>query len=319
MAGTSPSELAKKLAAGLLSFPVTHFRGDLSLDETGYRAHIDWLLDHRPAGLFAPGGTGEFFSLSLSEVDAVLRAAVAETAGRVPVVAGVGYGIGIAREMAAAAEAAGADGILLLPPYLVQTEAAGLAAHIEAVCKSTKLGVIAYSRDNAILDARTVAQLSELCPNLIGLKDGVGDIELMVRIHATVGDRLVYIGGLPTAETFALPYLEMGVNTYSSAIFNFLPEFATKFYAAVRRRDRAAVGDGLALFVLPYTAIRNRRRGYAVSIVKAGMTTIGRPAGPVRPPLVDLDRSEQAELGRLIAALGDASPPISLTAAAPAR
>ena len=49
-----------------------------------------------------------------------------------------------------------------------------------------------------------------------------------------MGDRLTYIGGLPTAETFALPYLEMGVTTYSSAVFNFVPEFATDFYAAVR-------------------------------------------------------------------------------------
>ena len=55
-------------------------------------------------------------------------------------------------------------------------------------------------------------------------KDGYGEIELMTRIYARLGDRLTYVGGLPTAETFALPYLEMGVTTYSSAIFNFLPD-----------------------------------------------------------------------------------------------
>jgi 5-dehydro-4-deoxyglucarate dehydratase len=127
-----------------------------------------------------------------------------------------------------------------------------------------------------------------------------GDIELMTRIYAGLGDRLLYVGGLPTADTFALPYLEMGVTAYSSAIFNFLPEWALDFYAAVRRRDREAVYAGLRDFVLPYIAIRNRRRGYAVSIVKAGMTAVGRSAGPVRPPLTDLDAEEMRQLKVLI-------------------
>jgi 5-dehydro-4-deoxyglucarate dehydratase len=160
--------------------------------------------------------------------------------------------------------------------------------------------VIVYNRANAQLNEHTLADLCERCPNLVGFKDGVGDVELMTRLFAQMGDRLTYVGGLPTAETFALPYLEMGVTTYSSAIFNFLPEWALNFYAAVRRRDREAVYAELRAFVLPYIAIRNRRRGYAVSIVKAGMTAVGRSAGPVRPPLTDLDAAEMQELTALI-------------------
>jgi 5-dehydro-4-deoxyglucarate dehydratase len=296
----SPTELAKKIGEGLLSFPVTHFDKNFAFEETPYRNHISWLLDHHPAGLFAGGGTGEFFSLTLSEFAKVVRAAVLETAGRAPVLAGCGYGTAMAKEFAKAAEDAGADGILLLPPYLLNSEQAGLAAHAEAVCASTKLGVIFYNRDNAIIDDATLERLCDRCSNLIGFKDGVGDIELMTRIYARMGDRLTYIGGLPTAETFALPYLEMGVTTYSSAIFNFLPNFAQQFYAAVRRRDHAKVYTDLRDFVLPYIAIRNRRKGYAVSIVKAGMTAVGRPAGPVRSPLLDLTPSEFEDLKKLI-------------------
>jgi 5-dehydro-4-deoxyglucarate dehydratase len=206
----------------------------------------------------------------------------------------------MAKEFAQAAEEAGADGILLLPPYLVGAEQAGLAAHVEAVCAATKLGVIMYNRDNAVLDDVSLDRLCHRCPNLVGFKDGVGDIERMTRIYARLGDRLTYIGGLPTAETFALPYLELGVTTYSSAIFNFLPNFALEFYASVRRRDHAAVFASLREFVLPYIQIRNRRKGYAVSIVKAGMKAIGRPAGPVRPPLTDLTEAELQELTKLI-------------------
>jgi 5-dehydro-4-deoxyglucarate dehydratase len=293
--------MAKRVGEGLLSFPVTHFNQNLEFEPKPYQEHIAWLLSHKPAGLFAAGGTGELFSLTLTEYAAVVRAAVSQTSGQVPLVAGCGYGTAMAREFARAAEEAGADGILLLPPYLVGAEQAGLAAHVEAVCASTKLGVIMYNRDNAVLDDVMLAQLCDRCPNLVGFKDGVGDIERMIRIYARLGNRLTYIGGLPTAETFALPYLEMGVTTYSSAIFNFVPNFALEFYAAVRKRDHAKVFAGLREFVLPLIQIRNRRKGYAVAIVKAGMKAIGRPAGPVRPPLIDLTEPELQELKELIA------------------
>ena len=301
MSRMSPDELAKALGAGLLSFPVTHFTDAYAFDEGPYRKHIEWLLEYKPAGLFAAGGTGEFFSLTLEEFTAVVAAAVQQTKQRVPVVAGCGYGTAMAKQFAQAAEASGADGILLLPPYLLNAEAAGIAAHVEAVCAATKLGVIFYNRDNAILNETVLEKLCASCPNLVGFKDGYGDIELMTRIYARMGDRLTYIGGLPTAETFALPYLEMGVTTYSSAIFNFLPNFAQSFYAAVRRRDHAEVFQQLREFVLPYIDIRNRHKGYAVSIVKAGMRAVGRPAGPVRTPLTDLAADEMDALKKLIA------------------
>lgn len=305
MSNMTPQEMARHIGGGLLSFPVTPFAADLDLsfDEATYRSNLHWLCGYDVAGLFAAGGTGEFFSLTPAEVANVVAVAVDETKGRTPVLAGTGYGTAIAREIAISAERAGADGLLLLPPYLVHSEQEGLAAHIEAVCASTTLGVIVYNRDNAMLNEHTLARLCERCPNLVGYKDGVGDIELMTRIHSKLGDRLTYIGGLPTAETFALPYLDMGVTTYSSAVFNFVPEFATAFYAAVRRRDHVMIDAGLKNFILPLIAIRNRRKGYAVSMIKAGMKVIGRDSGPVRPPLTDLNEAEIAEVAALVAKL----------------
>jgi len=300
MSRVTPSEMAKQIGGGLLSFPVTHFDAQHQFAEAPYREHCAWMLQHDLAGLFAAGGTGEFFSLTPPEVARVVKAAVEETAGKIPVVAGCGYGTAIAVDLAKAAHEAGADGLLLLPPYLMNSTQEGLAAHVEAVCKATPLGVIVYNRDNAILTEDTLEKLCDRNPNLVGFKDGVGDIELMMRVYARMGDRLTYIGGLPTAETFALPYLEMGVTTYSSAIFNFMPEWALDFYRSVRAQDRAAVMAGLRDFVLPYIALRNRGRGYAVSIVKAGMGVVGRDAGPVRSPLTDLTETERAELKALI-------------------
>jgi 5-dehydro-4-deoxyglucarate dehydratase len=301
MSKMSPTEMAQILAKGLLSFPVTHFDNDFRFQEGPYREHCAWLLGFkRLTGLFAAGGTGEFFSLTPTEVDQVVTAAVKETNGKTPVIAGCGYGTAIAVELAKAAEVAGADGLLLLPPYLMVPNQEGLIAHVEAVCKAVKIGVIVYNRDNAVLNETSLAKLCDRNPNLVGFKDGVGDIELMMRVYAKMGDRLTYVGGLPTAETFALPYLEMGVTTYSSAIYNFMPEWALSFYDAVRAKDQAKVIKGLKEFVLPYIAIRNENKGYAVSIVKAGMRAIRRDAGPVRAPLTDLTEDQFARLRKLI-------------------
>lgn len=295
-----PTMMAKRLGEGLLSFPITHFDAENSFAREPYQRHCEWMLNHELSGLFAAGGTGEFFSLTPDEVVDVVGAAVEVRAPGVPVIAGCGYGTAIATGIARGAEKAGADGLLLLPPYLVGSKQEGLAAHIEAVCRSTGMGVIVYNRDNAIVDDETLAGLCERNPNLVGYKDGVGDIELMTRIHSRMGDRLTYIGGLPTAETFATPYLTMGVTTYSSAIFNFMPEWALAFYKAVRAGDHAFVQSQLRDFVLPYISLRNQGRGYAVSIVKAGCRLVGRDGGPVRSPLTDLSEAEHAQLRTLI-------------------
>ncbi|PBC55944.1 5-dehydro-4-deoxyglucarate dehydratase [Rhodococcus sp. ACPA1] len=300
MTTASPHEIAHKLGTGLLSFPVTHFKNDHSFDEAAYRENIGWLGQFDASGLFAAGGTGEFFSLTPPEVEQVVRAAVQEAPDGLPVIAPAGYGTATAVQMARSAESVGAHGILLLPPYLTEASQDGLVAHVKEVCAATTLGVTIYSRANAVYTEAAVAELADSCPNLVGFKDGVGNIEQMTRIYASLGDRLTYIGGLPTAEMFAMPYLALGVTTYSSAIYNFVPEFALDFYNALRSGDNAFVINALNEFVIPYCNLRNKKQGYAVSIIKAGMTVIDRPAGPVRAPLTDLDAVELAELADLI-------------------
>lgn len=296
----SPNDLRQALGSGLLSFPVTHTHPDLSFDEAGYRDHVSHLSGFGASGLFAAGGTGEFPALTIAEVLQVVSATVGANERRSPVVGPVGYGTSTAVEMTRAVEEAGADGVFVLPPYLNELTQQGLYAHVAAVCRATSLGVVVYHRANAKFTAATVNRLVEEFPNFVGFKDGICDIDLMATLYATHGDRLVYVGGLPTAETYALPYLELGATTYSSAIFNFAPQWALDFYGRVIARDRDGVYDRLREFVIPYLDIRNRANGYAVSIVKAGMTAVGRPAGPVRPPLVDLTAGELAELSDLI-------------------
>src|SRR5690606_16355817 len=179
-----PDVLADRLRSGLLSFPVTLFDDDLRFDEPRYREHLAWQAGFDVAGLFAAGGTGEGFSLTPPEVDRVVRAAVDEVGDRVPVIAPATGGTALAVAQAKAAQDAGASGVLLFPPYLTEAGQRGLAEHVSAVCRATDLGVIFYNRANAVLTDATVAELADRNPNLVGFKDGVGDIERLTRIYA---------------------------------------------------------------------------------------------------------------------------------------
>lgn len=304
MPSLSPQELKDVIPTGLLSFPVTDFDASNAFDAASYCARLEWLMPYRASALFAAGGTGEFFSLSASEYATVIGTAVDTCRGHTPIIAGAGYGTATAIEYAQQAERLGAAGILLLPHYLTEAGQEGLRAHVTAVCQSTRLGVIVYNRANARLAAGTLAHIADACPNLVGFKDGVGDIEAMVGIRAALGDRLTYLGGLPTAEVFAAAYKAMGVPTYSSAVFNFIPRTALEFHHAIQRDDRATVDQLIKSFFMPYLAIRTRQPGYAVSIVKAGVRIVGRPAGAVRAPLTDLTAAESESLATLIEALG---------------
>jgi 5-dehydro-4-deoxyglucarate dehydratase len=296
----TPDDLKSALGAGLLSFPVTHFDAGGRFAADSYQAHVSWLESYGAPVLFAAGGTGEFFSLSPGEIPAIVRAAK-EAAGRTAIVSGCGYGTEMAVEIARAAEQAGADGILLLPHYLIDAPQEGLLAHATRVCRSVGIGVMVYNRDNAVMQPDTVARLCDACPNMIGFKDGTGDIGLVRHVTAKMGDRLVYLGGMPTAELFAEAYLGAGFTTYSSAVFNFVPALANAFYAALRGGDRTTCERLLVDFFYPFMAIRNRQKGYAVSAIKAGVRLQGFAAGRVRAPLVDLTGEEEAMLQRLIA------------------
>lgn len=294
-----PNALKSALGAGLLSFPVTPFGANGEFNAKVYGDHVGWLSEFGASVLFAAGGTGEFFSLAPEEVPSVVAAAKA-AAGDTPIVAGCGYGTRMAVSLAQAAEAAGADGILLLPHYLIGANQDGLFAHVKAVCDAVGIGVMVYNRDNSIVTADTLARLCEACPNLIGFKDGSGRIGLVREITVKLGDRLTYLGGMPTAELFADAYLGAGVTTYSSAVFNFVPKLAQDFYAALRAGRHDRTNAILKDFFYPFIKIRDRNTGYAVSAIKAGVRLVGFDAGPVRAPLTDLTEEETEMLANLI-------------------
>ncbi|MES2126160.1 MAG: 5-dehydro-4-deoxyglucarate dehydratase [Pseudomonadota bacterium] len=293
-------ELKQILSAGLLSFPITDFDHEGNFRADTYAERLEWLAPYGASALFAAGGTGEFFSLTHAEYSDVVKVAVDTCRGKVPILAGAGGATRSAIAFTQEAQRLGAQGVLLLPHYLTEASQDGLVAHVEEVCNSTDIGVVVYNRGQCRLTPDSLEKLADRCPNLIGFKDGIGDIELMVSIWRRMGDRFSYLGGLPTAEVYAAAYKALGVPVYSSAVFNFMPKLAMDFYHAVAADDHATTNRLIDDFFLPYLEIRNRKAGYAVSIVKAGARLVGHDAGPVRAPLTDLTEAECEQLNRLI-------------------
>lgn len=123
--------------SGPLFFPVTAYGPDGAVDLDAYRAHVRRGVEAGAAAVFACCGTGEFHALTPEEFQECVRAAVAETAGRVPVVAGAGYGTALAVRYARLAEEAGADGLLAMPPYLVVAAQEGLLRHYRELAAAT--------------------------------------------------------------------------------------------------------------------------------------------------------------------------------------
>ncbi|MFE5033496.1 5-dehydro-4-deoxyglucarate dehydratase [Streptomyces sp. NPDC056683] len=298
-----PEQVVRRLrdgmAHGVLSFPLTSFRADGSLDEDGFRAYVAGQLAAGPGALFPACGTGEFFSLDEEEYRQVVTAAVEEAGGRVPVVAGVGYGWAQAVRFARVAEEAGADALLVLPHYLVAAPQDGLVAQVEAIAGRTELPLVVYQRGQVAYTAGSLARIARI-PGVIGLKDGHSDLDRLQRLTLAAPDGFLFFNGAATAEIQARAYATVGVPAYSSAVHAFAPEIADAFFAALQDGDQGTVDKLLRDFYVPFVELRDRAPGYAVSLVKAAARLRGLPVGPVRAPLTDPSAADLADLGALL-------------------
>jgi 5-dehydro-4-deoxyglucarate dehydratase len=298
----SPDQLKPRLE-GVFGFPITPFHPDRSLNVGALRRHVHWMAGTGVSTIFVCAGTGEFSALAPEEFCEAVGAAVKEVAGKVPVLAGVGYSTTIACQLAREAERAGVDGILALPPYLIVPEQEGLYRHYRQIAESVGVGVILYHRDNALFTPDTVARLAEL-PTLVGFKDGFGNLEQFNRTRLAIGDRLAWINGMPTAEMTFPAFHACGARAFTSATSNFIPHVALRFFRAVTEGDRTTADAILTTVIEPLCRLRDRKKGYAISYVKAAVTLTGRlapdTAGPVRPTLTDLTEAETEELRALL-------------------
>ncbi|HUR02771.1 MAG TPA: 5-dehydro-4-deoxyglucarate dehydratase [Nonomuraea sp.] len=289
---------------GVLFFPVTPYGTDGDIAEQIVAEHVAQGVAAGAGGVFTACGTGEFNALDLADYTKVVAASVTATGGRVPVFSGAGGPLPTAKALARAAAHNGADGLLLMPPYLVTAPPDGLVRYVREVASAGGLPVIIYQRGTARFSPSAVATLAQV-PEIIGFKDGLGDFDLLQRIILTVRrstDReFTFFNGLPTAELTVPAYRGLGVTLYSSAVFAFAPEIALAFHKAVTGDDEVLAQRLLTDFYLPLVELRDRVPGYAVSLVKAGVRLRGLEVGGVRAPLVDPSAEDLAELERILA------------------
>ncbi|MFJ3660897.1 5-dehydro-4-deoxyglucarate dehydratase [Streptomyces sp. NPDC090119] len=301
----APQDVARRLregmARGVLSFPLTAFHEDGTLDPGGCRTHVADRLAAGPGALFPACGTGEFFSLDEDEYRQVVTIAVEEAAGQVPVVAGTGYGWAQAARFARIAEEAGADALLVLPHYLVAAPQDGLVAQLAQLAARTRLPLIAYQRDQVAYTVDSLRSLAGI-PNVIGLKDGHSDLDRLQRLTLAAPEDFLFFNGAATAEVQARAYTAVGVPAYSSAVHAFAPEIAGAFRTALRAGDDDTADWLLRGFYVPFVELRDRVPGYAVSLVKAAARLRGARVGPVRAPLTDPSAADLAALKDLLAA-----------------
>jgi 5-dehydro-4-deoxyglucarate dehydratase len=290
---------------GLLFFPITPYQSDGEVDVTELAAHVRRGVDAGAGGVFVACGTGEFSALEQDEYAAVVRGAVEAVAGQVPVFAGAGGPVRTARRFADRAKDAGADGILLLPPYLTEASGRGLIRYVRAATRED-LPTIVYNRANARFNEDSAVTVAGL-PQVIGFKDGAGDLDLMARIVRAVRDEgtdpsFLFFNGMPTAEVTQRAYRAIGVPLYSSAAFAFAPRVALAYYDALERADQETLAALERAFYHPLARLRAKGTGYAVSLIKAGVELAGYRSGGVRPPLTNVPPPHRQELASIIAA-----------------
>lgn len=300
MAGTSLDALRGYLR-GVIAFPITPFTASLDLDLDALRDNVDWMIRRGIRAVVAAGGTGELYSLTVDETAAVHQAALEAADGRAAVICGVGGKLREAQALAVQAERAGATGILMLPAAYGAAADDGLFAYYQGIAKAVSIGVLPYARDWAVFSPDLLARLAEV-PNLVAFKDGSADLRLWARLRARAGDRLVWVAGV--GDDMVHTYFAAGAEGFTSSIANFMPQVSLDLFATASTGDftraRAIFEDKVQAFY----ALRAKKRGYEVSSVKAAMELCGLRAGPVRPPLVELDPNERQVVADLVERLG---------------
>lgn len=301
----SPDQLRKSLR-GALAFPITPYAADGSVDLDAVRDNARFLAEGPVSAIVAPSGTGEIFALTPAEANAIVAATV-EAAGDKPVIAAAGFGPRLGAEMAHAAELAGASAVMIVPPYYGKPDADALLDYYTDIAAGTSLPVIPYARDSALLTPSMVERLVNRLPQVIAFKDGRADVRLFQQIREHVidrcgADRLVWLGG--SGDDLVSAYFAAGAEGYTSSLACFWPEASGELFDLAQAGDYARVAAFHHRVVQPIYAMRQRRPGYEVSVMKAAMEILGYKAGPARSPLANVTDAERDELTVLLTRLG---------------
>jgi len=284
---------------GTITALVTPFRGG-RIDEEAFRAHVERQIEAGVDAIVPAGTTGEAATLGYDEHKALIRMAVEQAAGRVPVIAGTGSNnTAESIELTQAARELGADAALLISPYYNKPTQEGIYLHYKAVAEAVHLPQIIYNvpgRTASTIQPETVGRLSRI-PNIVGIKDATADMDQLVRLLDVAGDRIRYLSG---DDATVVPFMALGGHGVISVVSNIAPGRMKALTEAMRAGDVAGAA-GIQRELAKLNAAMFMQSNPIP--VKAACAMMGWMDWEIRLPLTVLP---QAERDRLHATLRDA-------------
>lgn len=267
---------------GVIPALTTNLQADLAVDHAAFATHCRWLIDSGCAGLVCGGSLGEAATLGFEEKIALVRTAVAAVGDRAPVVLGIAsLSTAEAVAMAKAAAAAGAQGLMVLPPYVYSSDWPEMKAHVSAVIGATALSCMLYNNPIAYQTDFLPAQIAELAaehPNLAAVKESSGDIRRVTALKAVLGRRLDLLVGMDDAVVEGVCAGAVG---WVAGLVNAFPAESVALFDFARRGDRARAA---ALYEWFLPLLRLDTVPKFVQLIKWVQAEVGRGAPLVRPP-----------------------------------
>lgn len=299
--------------SGVFPAVTTQIREDLSIDLPETQRVVDDLIRDGVTGVIALGTVGENNSLDYDEKVSVLSAIVEVVAGRVPVITGVSeYDLRRAVRYAQAAEQAGADGLMLLPPMVYVTKPHELVAHFRGVAASTRLPIMLYNNPPAyrtVIDRDVLAALVDV-PNIVAVKESAPDTRRFSDVRNAFGDRFVLFAGL---DDVALEGLYLGARGWVSGLTNAFPKESVELVRAFERGDHAKAMEIYRWF-MPLLHLDAEHD--LVQSIKLAEQVMGRGSERVLPPRYVLEGARRAEVIAMVEKAAATRPSLGLANAA---
>jgi len=295
---TTSFETQRTALADVVAIPVTPFAEDGSLDQDTHRALLRRMLDKGVRTLTPNGNTGEFYTLTPEERQLVTEWTIDEAGDRAVILVGVGHDLPTGIASARHARELGARMVMVHQPVHPYVSQSGWVDYHRAIAEAVpELGVVPYIRNPQLAGAR-LAELADVCPNVIGVKYAVPDAAAFAAFARDAGlDRFVWVAGL--AEPYAPSYFSAGATGFTSGLVNVAPSVSLNMIEALRSGDyRAAmkVWEQIRRFEELRAANGSANN---VTVVKEALASLGLCRRDVRPPSRQLPEDERAEVAAI--------------------
>lgn len=293
-----------KAIEGVITAMVTSFTADGAVDPKSMRAAVRHQVESGAAGLCPLGGTGEPLSMTLDEHKQVIDTVTAEAAGRIPVVIGTLLGsqddiIATARH----AKAAGADAIMLIPPYFIVAKPAHIRRHFKTIAEKVDMPMVLFhgpSRSNVRLDADTILDIVNGIPQFVAIKETSGDLTIAGELLRAAKPGFRVLQGF---DELLLPTFALGGHGAVVSLGHLIPNLLRRLHEAFASGDLAGARK-IQLDILPICRVIYSEPNPGP--LKVALQMAGRGAGPTRQPIYEVSSATRQGLERLLPALLDA-------------